>query len=124
MSDFLLGPWNELIHQLSHYNLHIHTFIRDTPLNQSSPPPSSTINKDTLIGLMHQLSQSLREGSGVPNDIESQSSQSHQKTTEPLVMMKAMCDSINSQLNNTMTVKDVNVQSDVESFRCETSRMD
>ena len=124
MSDFLLAPWNELIHQLSQYNLHIHTFIRDTPLNQSSAPPSSTINKDTLIGLMHQLSQSLREGSGVPNDIESQSSQSHQKTTEPLVMMKAMCDSINSQLNNTMTVKDVNVQSDVESFRCETSRMD
>ena len=113
MSDTLLAPWNELIHHLSQYNLHMHTFIRNTPLNVSSPPESSTIDRDTLIGLMHQLSASL-QGASTGDSFDTESPQ----PTEPLLLMKSMCDSINSQLNSTMTIKDANVQSDVESFRC------
>ena len=113
MSDALLAPWNELIHHLSHYNLHMHTFIRDTPLDVSSSPVSSKINQDILVGLMHQLSASL-QGNSCEDAVDADSPH----PTEPLQLLKSMCDSINSQLNGTMTIKDANVQSDVESFRC------
>ena len=113
MNDTLLAPWTELIHHLSQYNLHMHTFIRDTPLNAFSSPVSPTINRDTLVGLMHQLSASL-QGASAGDTIDTESP----RPTEPLLLLKSMCDSINSQLNSTMTIKDANVQSDVESFRC------
>ena len=112
VNDTLLAPWNELIHHLSQYNLHMHTFIRDTPLNAFSSPVSPTINRDTLVGLMHQLSASL-QGASAGDTIDTESP----RPTEPLLLLKSMCDSINSQLNSTMTIKDANVQSDVESLR-------